>query len=970
MKILLTMNLPYTRVHGGANKSNRCLAEELARRGHEVCVVVPALATPSSLTRAQFLEQLAEDGVEVLAGGAADVFDMQGVNVHAVTQPAQLRSYLIEQLNSFNPDWALVSSEDPSQNLLAAALKTCPSRVVYLAHTPQMFPFGPASLYPGKKRAELVGEAAAVVTISKVMADYVRQWSGYEAFVNHPPHFGAAPFPNFGRFDEGYALLLNACPVKGISILLGMAREMPDVAFAAVPGYGTTSEDRAALEACPNIDLLPNRKSADAIFSQTRVLLMPSLWVEGFGMATVDAMARGIPVLASNFGGLVEAKLGTDYLLPVRPIERFENHLDENLLPSPVVPEQEVAPWCAALRDLLADRKLYERQSASARAAATKFIEGLSVAPLEDLLTRLSRERHAGAARAPRSSQPPSHASYVSEMSDLPEAVAALTPEQRSLLMLRLKKKAALRAESAAAGPRIPRAARDGSPLALSFAQQRLWFLHQVESESPFYNVPAAVRLRGRLDVEALERTLTEVVRRHEVLRTTFSVTAGRPVQLIHDPYQVQLPLTDLSAFAQSEREAEAHRVASVEARLPFDLGRGPLLRARLLRLSADEHVAVLVMHHIVSDGWSMGVLVREVAALYAAYARGEASPLAELPVQYADFAAWQRGWLTGEALERQLGYWRERLTGAPPVLELPTDRPRPHAPTWGGASYSFSITGEAARLRAFARAEGATSFMTLLAAFKVFLHRYSSMTEIVCGSPIAGRNLGEIENSIGFFVNTLVLRTDLGGNPTFRELLRRVKETALGAYAHQDVPFEKLVEELQPERDLSRNPLFQVLFALQNGRAEQLELPGLHLEFVKLGQSTSQFDLSLLLEEQGDELGGQFNYSTDLFDASTVERMAGHFQRLLGNLLADPDQTITAAEMLDEEEQRQLIVGALPSDQAHFEINKCLHEEFAEQARRTPDAPALSYDGEFLSYAQLDARASRLAAQLRRHGV
>ena len=527
----------------------------------------------------------------------------------------------------------------------------------------------------------------------------------------------------------------------------------------------------------------------------------------------------------------------------------------------------------------------------------------------------------------------------------------------------------AMKSDATPEMPGIERVER-GVPLPLSFAQQRLWFLHQVESESPFYNVPAAVRLRGRLDVDALERTLTEVVRRHEVLRTTFSVEAGRPVQLIHDPYQVQLPLTDLSIFAESEREAEAHRVASTEARLPFDLGRGPLLRARLLRLSAEEHVAVLVMHHIVSDGWSMGVLVREVAALYAAYARGEASPLAELPVQYADFAAWQRGWLTGEALERQLGYWRERLTGAPPVLELPTDRPRPHAPTWGGAAHGFRITGEAAAgLRRLSRSAGATPFMTLLAGFEALLYRYTGQEQMLIGAPIANRTRGETEGLIGFFVNTLVVRGDLSGDPTFRELVGRAREAALGAYAHQDVPFERVVEELQPERDLSRMPLFQILFVLQNAPAEELKLPELELTVMRQSQVTSQFDLSLSLEEQEDGLNASLGYSIDLFDASTIERMAGHFQMLLEAAVSNPELRISELPLYDDAEHESLVRAAQPSPES-YPVESCLHEEFAEQARRTPDATALSYGDESLSYAELDARASRLAAQLRRHGV
>ena len=370
MKILLTMNLPYTRSHGGTNRSNRCLCEGLAARGHAVHVVAPALATPPNGSYEQFRAGLAADGVAVSEHAGVASFSLGGVEVHAVADPARLRTHFAAHIAAFDPDWVLVSAEDPSQSLLEAAIELRRARTIYLAHTPQMFPFGPASLYPGPARAELVRQAAGIVAISQFVAEYVKTWIGRDAFVNHPPHYGAGPFARLGRFDAGYALLMNACAVKGLPIVLELARALPDLPFAALPGYGTTSADRAALARLPNMTLLPNQPNLDAIFAQARVLLMPSLWIEGFGMAAVDAMLRGIPVLASNCGGLPEAKLGTDFVLPVRPIERFEDRLDENLLPAPVVPPQDVAPWRDALARLLADRALYERQSEAAYAAA------------------------------------------------------------------------------------------------------------------------------------------------------------------------------------------------------------------------------------------------------------------------------------------------------------------------------------------------------------------------------------------------------------------------------------------------------------------------------------------------------------------------------------------------------------------------------------------------------------------------
>ena len=445
MKILLTMNLPYTRVYGGANRSNRSLAEALAGRHHSLRVVVPALAALSPISHQQLLEELAAEGIRVISNGEIDVFNLHGVDVHAVVDPSRLHSYLVEQIREFTPDWTLVSSEDRSQSLLETALKVQPSRVIYLAHTPQMFPFGPAGLYPGKRRTELIGQASAVVTISRFVHDYIQKWTGIESFIHHPPHYGSGPFPQCGRADNGYVLMMNACAVKGISIFLALARALPDIQFAALPGWGTTDADRMALSALPNVNLLENRKNLDEILHRTRVLLMPSLWVEGFGMAVVDAMLRGIPVLASNYGGLVEAKLGTDYLLPVHPIERFEDYLDENMLPVPLVPKQEIGPWQDALSRLLSDRALHERQSAAAHDAALRFVSRLGVEPFEDFLLRLVAEPKTSRRQISVTLKDQGAQGAESGTEGRSEAIADLTPEQQALLILRLRKNAASR---------------------------------------------------------------------------------------------------------------------------------------------------------------------------------------------------------------------------------------------------------------------------------------------------------------------------------------------------------------------------------------------------------------------------------------------------------------------------------------------------------------------------------------------
>ena len=529
---------------------------------------------------------------------------------------------------------------------------------------------------------------------------------------------------------------------------------------------------------------------------------------------------------------------------------------------------------------------------------------------------------------------------------------------------------AALRDRPGDGAPPLLPLPRDGRPLPLSFAQERLWFLSQLEAESALYSVPGALRLTGPLDVAALERTLEELVRRHESLRTTFVFRDGVPGQVVADATRPALPLDDLSALPPEEREAEARRRVNDEARRPFDLVRGPLFRARLLRLAPEEHVLVLVMHHVVSDGWSLGVLFREVGALYAALAAGEEPRLPELPVQYADFAAWQRAWLGGGVLSGQLAYWRERLADAPAVLELPTDRPRRAVYRYVGAQETRLLPAALAdRLRELSRREGATLFMTLLGAFQLLLTRYSGQEDLVVGTPIAGRTQAEVEGLIGFFINTLVLRTDLSGDPGFTELLARVRETTLGAYAHQDVPFERLVEELQPERSLSYTPLFQVMFALQNIPGLSFRLPGLTLDSVEVDTGTNKFDLTLFAQEIPEGIHLVLGHSSDLFDRATAARMLEQLELLLEGITAAPERRISELPLLREAE-RQVVLEEWNRTEAEFPRHLTLHELVEAQARRTPDAVALRFEGRSVTYRELDERASRLAHHLRGRGV
>jgi amino acid adenylation domain-containing protein len=522
----------------------------------------------------------------------------------------------------------------------------------------------------------------------------------------------------------------------------------------------------------------------------------------------------------------------------------------------------------------------------------------------------------------------------------------------------------------ARSAPPIVPVPRDGL-VPLSFSQEALWFLDQLAPGQATFNVTGAVRVEGPLDVDALGRAFAEIVRRHEALRTTFVADEGRPFQVVASQGDAALRVIDLRDRPEGRRAAEAERLAVEEARRPFDLARGPLVRATLIRLGERENAVLLTMHHIVTDGWSFGVAAEELASLYEAFRRGEASPLPDPPIQYADFAAWQRDWLRGETRDRLVAYWRQRLAGVPP-LELRTDRPRPAIRTTQGGLIPFRLSrGLSDALLTLGRREGATPFMVLLAAFQALLHRYTGQDDVAVGSPIANRNRAELEPLIGYFVNMLALRTDLSGDPTFLALLGRVREVALGAFEHQDLPLEILVETLQPERDPSRTPLFQAMFVLQNNRMPDVARQDLTLTPLapSEGTGTAKFDLSLGMEETPDGLAGSFEYNSDLFDAATIERMIGHFRVLLESIAADPARPISRLPLLGEAERSALFRrgnhAILPAAPAVG-----IHQLFEGQAHRTPGAEALVGDFGRLSYDELNRRANRIGHHLRRLGV
>ena len=508
---------------------------------------------------------------------------------------------------------------------------------------------------------------------------------------------------------------------------------------------------------------------------------------------------------------------------------------------------------------------------------------------------------------------------------------------------------------------------RDGE-LLLSFAQQRLWFLDQLEPGNPAYNLPVVVRLGGRLDVAALINSVNEIVRRHQALRTTFTTVNGRPTQVIAPLLTVNVPLVDIGRLPRDERDTEARRLIAEEAKQPFDLTRGPLLRVTLLRVDEEEHLFLLTMSHIVSDGWSMGVFGRELAMLYGAFSTGKPSPLPELSIQYADFAHWQRHWLQDEVLDTQITYWKQQLDADLPPLDLPTAHPRPAIQTFRGTRQSLLLSRDlTGALKTLSRQQECTLFMTLLAAFKIVLHRYSGQDDIVVGSPVAGRNRARTSELIGFFLNTLVLRTDLSGDPTFLELLERTRQVALEAFANQDVPFERVLEELRPQRDLSHTPLFQVFFNMFNFPHKEPELPGLTAELVPPPEAVALFDLTLYVEEQDENIKLDLVYNTDLYDRAQMTAMLEQLDHLLAQIVKRPKERIAQYSLVTT-----TAVGILPDpvETLNSDWVGSVYDKFSHQARRVPERLAVVDSHGAWTYEELDARGNQLANYLHAHGI
>lgn len=504
----------------------------------------------------------------------------------------------------------------------------------------------------------------------------------------------------------------------------------------------------------------------------------------------------------------------------------------------------------------------------------------------------------------------------------------------------------------------------------LSFSQKRLWFIDQLYHGSSFYNIPIALHIQGNLDIAALQQSLNEILKRHEVWRTNFTIVNGEPIQKISPQLTCDLPIINFEHLSGKNWESEVKAFAGESAKKPFNLAKGLLVRTTLVRLSPEEHVLLVTMHHIVTDGWSCGVFLRELSTLYAAFSQSQPSPLPKLPIQYADFAVWQRDRIQGEFLATQLNYWQQQLSGDLPILQLPTDRPRPAVTSYNGAKQYFQVSKTCTEaLRQLSQQADATLFMSLLAAFNILLYRYTDQEDIIIGSPIANRNRAELEGMLGLFVNTLVLRNRLNGNPSFLELLHRVREVTLDAYAHQDLPFEMLVEKLQPERDLSRNPLYEVMFVLQNTPNSAQEVSDLTLRTVEFDSGTAQLDIFLSMSESPQGLTGCLEYNTDIFDSTTITQFINHFQTLLENIVANPDQHLSELSLLTASEQEELLFK-FNQTCVDYPQDVSLHQLFEKQVELTPDSIALISESEELTYRQLNYRVNQLVHYLQKQDI
>ena len=944
MKILLTMNLPYTRVHGGANKSNKSMLEDFAKTGYEVKVVTPALATPSSITIEELLADLNSREIKFDDKNEYYLIYINNVEVLAVKDDKNLKKVLEAEIKGYLPDWVFVSSEDPSQSLLQAVLELSPNNIIYIAHSPMMLPFGPDSLYPGEKRTKMISKVKKIVSISQYTADYIREWSGNEVIVNHPSHYGQYPFKKAADFNNEFILMVNPCAVKGISILISLAKYFPKQKFAVIPGWGTTLSDIGRMKELHNITIMKPTSDLDTLFKKVKILLMPSLIPEGFGMIVIDAMVRGIPVISSDLGGLKEAKLGTRYSLKVIPISKYLNKFDENYFPKTIVPEQDLTAWKEAFEELLKDKSNYIQQSQISMNRAIEFVSGLSNKPLENYLSSNKRK--------------------------LNLKLENLTLEQKKRLFEKLRRK---KIEEKRYKNRI-------TPLPkmeyydVSHSQKQLLIIDELTEGFNGSNIPTHLILKGKLNKDLLKETFNVIIDRHESFRTIFKKVEGNYKQKILDHADVSMDIKDLRN--NDNKTVDAQNILKEVYDYRFDLYNDMLLKIKLLQLENDENLLIIVMHHVISDGWSMEIFIQEVFQVYNSLIQGNKINLKPLEFQYKDYAKWQERHVLGDEYSEHKEYWHSKLKGELPILNLPLDRSRPQLKSYNGARYEINLTKEQlSELYKICRSNNSTIFMALTAITKILLYNYSGQDDIIVGTPVSGRQNNNLSGQIGYYVNMLPLRDIIIGEESFLKFLNKVKTTNTKAYNYEDYPFDCLVDELVKKRDMSRSPIFDIMVLYSKNNEENnssrsnvdaLTFKGFEINDESIGSS---HDMAFQFKESEGDLSIGITYNTDLFDKDRIIRLGNHFNQVVDQVIKDQNIIIDQINLLTDEESKELL-AELNQEDVIYPEQLTIHEQFEKIVERYPNKIACKIRGDELTYNELNTKANQLAYELVRNGV
>ena len=953
-KILLTMNLPYTRCHGGANKSNRILVERLVELGYQVNVVTPALAVPSDITIEQLIEQLKQQNIDVINNDSYLEFSINGVNIIAVIEANDLRNKLQSEISYFEPDWVFISAEDSSQLLLRAAIEVSPDNIVYFAHTPQMLPFGPESFYPGESRKLLIEKVHTIITISHYVADYLKTHMEHPSiFVNHPPHFGD-DHQALGDFSNQYVLAVNPCEVKGISILLELAKNNPEIKFAVVPGWGTTPENIAEMKSLSNIEFFENQSDLNQLFKDVKVLLMPSIWGEGFGMICIDAMLRGVPVLASKTGGITEAKLGTDYLIPVNTISSYKDELDQNYIPKANVGLQDLTPWQNALTELFSDKQKYQEESLNSRNAALEFVDTLSVDPLHEHLIELEKTDHRfEKTRKRRLITAWDSASFSSEK---------LIKIEESVSELLLAKK---QNSSTGIVPLKKQALYD-----VSFSQRQLLLLDELNDGYYGFILSGDYPLQQSTNIEQLIESVDLLIQRHEAFRTQFVKFESGYKQRVFDNANFTVEVTDLPEDEDKIKSINQH--LSEVFYTPFDLYNDCLVRMRILRSSDGSLRLLVAMHHIISDGSSMEILIRELHQIYNALSLKQPVDLPPLAFSYKDFAAWQLN--SVERLEKEHHYWSAKLTGKLTPIELPLDYARPVQKSYRGATcFSTMDIDLSKQLKGYVNKQNASLLMGLIAIVKTLLSKYGNHENIAVGIPSSGRYHPDLQDQIGFFVNMLVINDEINLTDNFSSVFNQVRQTALEAYDHEAYPFSRLIEQVPCYYDPARSPFFDVMVSLDylddaNQSSEQSHDADIEQLERQVGSS---HDLAFLFVEQGDNISLQLTYNSDLFKQSTIDRMFKHFSNVTGQVLNNPAIQLSEIALIGKQEEQWLTELNL-SEQTAFLDNVCLHQKFEEVVNLYPEKNAIDCvdSKRSITYRELNQHANQMAHLIISKGI